>query len=78
MQPGRGCNHCGNLGRVAVDAAAELMIGGEGLGGTTMGGGEEASKDGSLSLLSLTLTATAAELKAGAVELRMAVSGTRQ
>jgi hypothetical protein len=65
----RGCNPAmaaatvADLGRAAADATAELAISGKGGGDTTTGGGEEASKDGSLSLLSLMLSAMAAELK---------------
>ncbi len=55
-----------DLGRAAADAAVELVVGGKGGRGTTTGGGEEALKDGSLSLLSSRLMAMAmvAELKA--------------
>jgi hypothetical protein len=53
-----------DLGLAAVDAAVELVIRGKGREGTTIGGGEEALKYGSLLLLSSMLTATAAELKA--------------
>jgi hypothetical protein len=52
-----------NLGQVVANATAELAVGGKGGRGTTTRGGEEASKDGSPSLLVLMLMATAAELK---------------